>query len=78
MPPVNGKLRDERLCGEAFCSLRESKVLIERWRTQYNTVRPHSLLEYRPATGAVAQPQDSITVGSLASLRPPQLTRGVV
>ena len=26
----------------------EAKVLIERWRVQYNTVRPHSSLGYRP------------------------------
>ena len=28
--------------------LREAKVLINRWRTHYNTVRPHSSLGYRP------------------------------
>jgi transposase InsO family protein len=44
----NGKLRDELLNGEIFCSLREAQVLIERWRHHYNTVRPHSSLGYRP------------------------------
>ena len=44
----NGKLRDELLNGEIFCSLREAKVLIEQWRHLYNTVRPHSSLGYRP------------------------------
>ncbi len=44
----NGKLRDELLNGEIFCSLKEAKVLIEQWRHHYNTVRPHSSLEYRP------------------------------
>lgn len=44
----NGKLRDELLNGEIFYSLKEAKVLIERWREQYNTVRPHSSLGYRP------------------------------
>jgi putative transposase len=34
----NGKLRDELLNGEIFYTLREAKVLIERWR-QYVTVR---------------------------------------
>lgn len=44
----NGKLRDELLNGEIFYTLREAKVLIDRWRRHYNTVRPHSSLGYRP------------------------------
>jgi len=44
----NGKLRDERLNGEIFYSLKEAKVLIERWRIHYNTIRPHSSLGDRP------------------------------
>ena len=44
----NGKLRDELLNGEIFCSLKEAKVLIEQWRHHYNTIRPHSSLGYRP------------------------------
>jgi putative transposase len=44
----NGKLRDELLNGEIFCSLKEAKVLIEKWRNHYNTIRPHSSLGYRP------------------------------
>ncbi len=44
----NGKFRDELLDREIFHSLHEAKVLIERWRRHYNTVRPHSALGYRP------------------------------
>jgi transposase InsO family protein len=44
----NGKFRDELLNREIFYSLTEAKVLIERWRREYNTVRPHSALGYRP------------------------------
>ncbi len=44
----NGKLRDELLNWEIFYTLREAKVLIERWRNEYNTRRPHSSLGYRP------------------------------
>ena len=44
----NGKLSDELLDGEVFDTLLEAKVLIERWRVRYNTVRPHSSLGYRP------------------------------
>lgn len=44
----NGKLRDELLNGEIFTTLKEARVLIEGWRREYNTVRPHSSLGYRP------------------------------
>ena len=44
----NGKLTDELLACEVFDTLLEARVLIERWRVQYNTVRPHSSLGYRP------------------------------
>ncbi len=44
----NGKLRDELLNGEIFYSLKEAQVVIEQWRKHYNTVRPHSALNYRP------------------------------
>ena len=44
----NSKLRDEFLNGEIFYSLAEMQVLAERWRTHYNTLRPHSSLGYRP------------------------------
>ena len=44
----NGKLRDELLNGEIFDTLTEAKVLIERWRCNYNRIRPHSSLGYRP------------------------------
>jgi len=44
----NGKLRDEVLNREVFYNLKEAKVIIERWRQEYNTVRPHSSLGYRP------------------------------
>lgn len=44
----NGKLRDELLNGEIFTTLLEAKVLIENWRNEYNHIRPHSSLGYRP------------------------------
>jgi putative transposase len=44
----NGKLTDELLDGEVFDTLLEARVLIERYRALYNTVRPHSSLGYRP------------------------------
>ena len=44
----NARLRDEFLNGEIFYTLKEEKVLIEAWRRHYNTIRPHSSLQYRP------------------------------
>jgi putative transposase len=44
----NGKLRDELLNREIFTTLTEATVLIEQWRKEYNHIRPHSSLNYRP------------------------------
>jgi putative transposase len=44
----NSRVRDELLNGEVFYTLCEAQILIERWRHNYNTVRPHSALRYRP------------------------------
>ncbi len=44
----NGKLRDEVLSREIFDTLLEAKILIKRWRYEYNHIRPHSSLGYRP------------------------------
>lgn len=42
----NGKLRDELLNREVFSSLREAQVLLEEFRKEYNSERPHSSLKY--------------------------------
>jgi transposase InsO family protein len=44
----NSKLRDEQLNGEVYYTLAEAQILIERWRRDYNTLRPHSSLGYKP------------------------------
>jgi putative transposase len=53
----NGKLRDELLNGEIFYTLQEAQVLVERWRKEYNQVRPHSSLGYRPPAPEAIEPQ---------------------
>jgi putative transposase len=53
----NGKLRDELLDREIFDTLREAQILIERWRVDYNTIRPHSSLGYRPPAPETIQPR---------------------
>jgi putative transposase len=45
-----GRLRDELLAVEAFNTLLEARVLVEDWRIEYNTVRPHSALGYLTPT----------------------------
>jgi len=61
----NGKLRDELLNVELFDTLLEAKVLVERWRRVYNTVRPHSALGYRPPApeARLTRPPDSPEAG---------------
>jgi putative transposase len=44
----NGKMRDELLDREIFTTLEEAKILINQWRREYNTFRPHSSKNYRP------------------------------
>ena len=51
----NSKLRDEFLNGEIFYSMKELRVLAERFRVHYNTVRPHSSLGYRPPAPQACQ-----------------------
>ena len=52
----NGKLRDELLDREIFYTLTEAQILIERWRREYNAVRPHSALGYRPPAPEAISP----------------------
>lgn len=42
----NGKFRDECLSMEWFRNRQEAKVVIEDWRIHYNSIRPHSSLNY--------------------------------
>jgi hypothetical protein len=44
----NGKFRDELLDREIFYTLKEVQILIEMWRKEYNRIRPHSSMGYRP------------------------------
>jgi transposase InsO family protein len=53
----NGKLRDELLNREIFYSLKEMQILTEQWRREFNTIRPHSSLGYRPPTPATVLPR---------------------
>jgi len=41
-------MRDELLNGEIFYTLKKARIIIEMWRMEYNTIRPHSALGYQP------------------------------
>jgi len=49
-------MRDELLDREIFTTLDEANVLIEEWMKEYNQVRPHSSLGYRPPAPEVKIP----------------------
>ena len=40
----NGRVRDELLNVEDFADLRQAQIIVEDWRIEYNTYRPHSAL----------------------------------
>ena len=65
----NGTLGDEVLKREIFFTLTEAKVLIEQWRREYNTIRPHSSLGYRPPAPEAIRPDPAFL--SLPALRGP-------
>jgi putative transposase len=44
----NGRLRDECLNVEVFFTLADVRDKLERWRQDYNQVRPHSALADHP------------------------------
>ena len=51
----NGKMREQFLNGELFYTLKEAQIMTERWRTHYNTIRPHSSLGGQPPTPETVQ-----------------------
>ena len=59
----NGTMRDELLDREIFDTLHEAKVLTKRWRDEYNQIRPHSALGYRPPAPEAIQLTAAAVVG---------------
>ena len=70
----NGKLRDELLNREIFTTLIEAKILIEEWRKEYNQVRPHSALNYRPPAPETIAVDSNSTSGTINGGRSPLAT----
>lgn len=66
----NATFRDELLDRELFATVLEAQVLSERYRTRYNTYRPHSALNYMtPSAFAVqCRKQADLTVEPVPAL----------
>ena len=83
----NGRLRDECLNEEVFASLAEARAVIERWRLDYNHVRPHSAhggltpdaVRLEAAAGRLRNPdhlrRPAATVGAQETLSTPGLSQ---
>jgi putative transposase len=59
--------RRECLDAEYFAHLREAKILIEQWRWEYNTQRPHSSLDYRSPADVGAEARVALKSESRAT-----------
>lgn len=64
----NGKLRDECLNQNYFLNLEQAKEVIETWRLEYNTVRPHSSLNDLTPVDFIKQFEENLTPGLQSSL----------
>lgn len=66
----NGKFRDELLNREIFDTILEARVLTETWRRDYNQIRPHSALGYRPPGPEAREPIPLIERGYNPNIPP--------
>ena len=48
-------MRAQFLNGVLFYTLKEAQIMTERWRSHYNTVRPHSSLRGQPPAPETTQ-----------------------
>ncbi len=64
----NGKFRDECISAECFRNRIEAKVVIEDWRIQYNTFRPHSSLNYQTPFEYKRSLGNIVTTGAMISM----------
>ncbi len=64
----NGRFRDECLNENWFLDLDDAREIIEAWRIDYNTSRPHSALAYATPGDADAEHRALDLPGSASSL----------
>jgi putative transposase len=72
----NGRLRDECLNVEVFLALIDVRDKLERWRRDYNQVRPHSALHDSAPAVFAEQWTETPAPGPEASVRPRKLAEG--
>jgi len=58
----NGRLRDECLNEHWFINMAHARSVIERWRIEYNTERPHSALGYLTPAQYAAATQEALAL----------------
>ena len=64
MESTGSKLRDEILDRELLTTTLEDQVLGEKYRTYYNTERPHSALDHQTPAAFAASHVENINLGS--------------
>ena len=68
---LNGKLRDECLNEHWFTTLHEARKILADWQLDYNTVRPHSALNYlTPAEFIARQGAGCVRLGAVTPPAP--------
>jgi putative transposase len=65
----NGRLRDECLNVHHFRTLEEARTVIEAWRVEYNTERPHGSLGWQTPEGFAAQLEQDTAGNFTTTLR---------
>jgi putative transposase len=79
----NGRLRDECLNETLFTSLHHARQVLEAWRTDYNSIRPHSALkgmtpiDFAKHTTKTIQPEEPILPVAISPLNGHHLTSGL-
>jgi putative transposase len=63
----NGRLRDECLNESVFTSLKEAIEIIEAWRIDYNTLRPHTSLGGLTPAAFATRPSEGHNLNRLYS-----------
>jgi putative transposase len=62
----NGRMRDDCLNEHLFANLNEARQIIEQWRIDYNTHRPHTSLNGLTATEFATRPNRGQTQNRLS------------
>ncbi len=66
MESFNGKFRDECLNEHWFLSIPQARDIIESWRIDYNTERPHSSLDNLTPEEFIRQEKEKIAAAGVA------------